>query len=237
MIRGARFRGFTLIELLVVIAIIAILAAILFPVFARAREKARQTSCLNNLKQLGIAFQQYMQNYDDTYPISGCVNATNRASWVFVPGHYNIQVDKGSIWPFLTAKDSFVCPSDNPTTQQANSRTQLSYSMNQQFMNAGGVADAGPISMSDVPFPTETILLMEESAKSVSGGGLNDGCFYPGTHDLLADRHSGGGNFCQADTSAKWMSADQIWTAQQRRGPKYHWFYLTAKDRDRYRGS
>ena len=61
-------RGFTLIELLVVIAIIAILAAILFPVFAKAREKARQSSCQSNLKQLGLAFAQYHQDYDETMP-------------------------------------------------------------------------------------------------------------------------------------------------------------------------
>ena len=62
-------RGFTLIELLVVIAIIAILAAILFPVFARAREKARQSSCLSNIKQIGVATMMYAQDYDETYPI------------------------------------------------------------------------------------------------------------------------------------------------------------------------
>jgi len=62
-------KGFTLIELLVVIAIIAILAAILFPVFARAREKARQTSCLNNLKQLGLAALSYAQDYDERFVI------------------------------------------------------------------------------------------------------------------------------------------------------------------------
>ena len=67
--------GFTLIELLVVIAIIAILAAILFPVFARAREKARQTQCLSNYKQLALAVQMYIQDYDGVYPyvVSGDV--------------------------------------------------------------------------------------------------------------------------------------------------------------------
>src|SRR5438270_674257 len=63
-------RGFTLIELLVVIAIIAILAAILFPVFAQAREKARQAACQSNLKQLGLAAMMYTQDYDGTYPIA-----------------------------------------------------------------------------------------------------------------------------------------------------------------------
>src|SRR5471032_2965994 len=63
-----RSRGFTLIELLVVIAIIAILAAILFPVFARARENARRTACQSNLKQIGLAFMQYVQDYDELQP-------------------------------------------------------------------------------------------------------------------------------------------------------------------------
>src|SRR6266496_3296806 len=60
-----RHRGFTLIELLVVIAIIAIIAAILFPVFAQAREKARQAACMSNLRQIGLAFAQYVQDYDE----------------------------------------------------------------------------------------------------------------------------------------------------------------------------
>lgn len=68
-ISTSRLRGFTLIELLVVIAIIAILAAILFPVFTQAREKARQTACLSNLKQIGTGFAMYTQDYDDTFPV------------------------------------------------------------------------------------------------------------------------------------------------------------------------
>ena len=68
MINLQKIKGFTLIELLVVIAIIAILAAILFPVFAQAREKARQASCLSNCKQLGTSFQLYIDDYDETFP-------------------------------------------------------------------------------------------------------------------------------------------------------------------------
>ncbi len=81
MLRNRR-RAFTLIELLVVIAIIAILAAILFPVFAQAREKARQTSCLSNHKQYALATLMYVQDYDETFPFSAYLAPTfcNRAS-------------------------------------------------------------------------------------------------------------------------------------------------------------
>src|SRR5437879_7509284 len=78
----SRRRGFTLIELLVVIAIIAVLSAILFPVFAQAREKARQTSCLSNLKQIGTGYMLYVQDYDEQYPLS-CQSPTriNTVYW------------------------------------------------------------------------------------------------------------------------------------------------------------
>ena len=75
--------GFTLIEVLVVMAIIAILAAILFPVFARAREKARQTTCSSNLRQLGMAVEMYTADWDDTYPMIGYGFATGDVTTVF----------------------------------------------------------------------------------------------------------------------------------------------------------
>src|SRR5580692_6008483 len=86
MVSRSKKTGFTLIELLVVIAIIAILAAILFPVFAQAREKARQASCMSNLKQLGLAELQYVQDYDETYSGSwNCGNAACNGSRVYYP--------------------------------------------------------------------------------------------------------------------------------------------------------
>src|SRR5688500_17276072 len=96
-------RGFTLIELLVVIAIIAILAAILFPVFARARENARRASCQSNLKQVGLGIMQYTQDYDEKFPQSPWNNIasdTRRSHWGQV------------IQPYVKSTQLFVCPSN-----------------------------------------------------------------------------------------------------------------------------
>ncbi len=95
-------RGFTLIELLVVIAIIAILAAILFPVFARAREKARQTSCLSNLKQLDVGLQMYMQDHDERWPMA--------QTWCGWRDPRNTQYFQ-DIMPYVKNWDLFACPS------------------------------------------------------------------------------------------------------------------------------
>jgi prepilin-type N-terminal cleavage/methylation domain-containing protein len=92
-------RAFTLIELLVVIAIIAILAAILFPVFAQARESARQTSCLSNMKQIGIGLMMYTGDYDEQYPPSQLGLSPNLVSWPVM------------IFPYIKSSQVFVCPS------------------------------------------------------------------------------------------------------------------------------
>jgi len=107
-------RGFTLIELLVVIAIIAILAAILFPVFAKVREKARQTSCLSNEKQLGLGLIQYQQDNNETFP---CVADTWGEGWA------------GRVYPYVKSTGVFACP-DDPTAPAASDLYRVSYALN-----------------------------------------------------------------------------------------------------------
>jgi prepilin-type N-terminal cleavage/methylation domain-containing protein/prepilin-type processing-associated H-X9-DG protein len=106
-----RIKGFTLIELLVVIAIIAILAAILFPVFAQAREKARQTTCASNLKQMGLGLLQYSQDNDEVFPCAGANNASSGANY-WIAGWQTI------IMPYIKSNELFVCPSHQETLSE-----------------------------------------------------------------------------------------------------------------------
>jgi prepilin-type N-terminal cleavage/methylation domain-containing protein len=107
----SRDHGFTLIELLVVIAIIAILAAILFPVFAQAREKARQTACLSNLKQIGLGMMQYVQDYDGTYARTTGTSGTS-------PMPDGVRTFRGvqrlplQLFPYTKSTAIWVCSSD-----------------------------------------------------------------------------------------------------------------------------
>ncbi|MFP3902987.1 MAG: DUF1559 domain-containing protein, partial [Armatimonadota bacterium] len=139
MMRG---RGFTLIELLVVIAIIAILAAILFPVFARAREKARQTACLSNVKQLGLAMHMYIQDYDEKFP--GRAATTHYPPWDH-PWSYWYKV----IEPYVKNEQLFVCPSENKTP------TSYGYSLASEL----GVNK----SMAHVEHPATMVIITESS--------------------------------------------------------------------------
>jgi prepilin-type N-terminal cleavage/methylation domain-containing protein/prepilin-type processing-associated H-X9-DG protein len=105
----SRNAAFTLIELLVVIAIIAILAAILFPVFAQAREKARQTSCLSNMKQMGLGVMMYIQDYDETYPTAYFHRAFNPPAGGVAGGYEHWS---GLINPYVKNFQMYICPSD-----------------------------------------------------------------------------------------------------------------------------
>jgi prepilin-type N-terminal cleavage/methylation domain-containing protein/prepilin-type processing-associated H-X9-DG protein len=107
-------KGFTLIELLVVIAIISILAAILFPVFASAREKARQTSCLSNIKQLSLAFFEYSQDYDGTYVhVKNLDPASSVVSDLTYSYDPNRSIWSGMLMPYMKANGILFCPSSN----------------------------------------------------------------------------------------------------------------------------
>ncbi len=133
-----RTRGFTLIELLVVIAIIAILAAILFPVFARAREKARQTSCLSNVKQLSLSFVMYRQDYDGTYPRVGqaggyySIWAKNLEPYIDTVSNYLREYE--SIWR---------CPGSS-TVPSWGSAYYVDYGMNTRLSNMNEAAIERP---------------------------------------------------------------------------------------------
>jgi len=149
-------RGFTLIELLIVIAIIAVLAAVLFPVFAKAREKARATTCCSNEKQLGLAFLQYAQDYDESFPVD--LNGGSMNGW----GH--------EIYPYVKSTSvnatqnctSFACPDDNTVVSQY--RNVCSYAMNANLMGLAPSANpwvkATPL-LSQLTAPSSTVLLFE----------------------------------------------------------------------------
>jgi len=124
-----RRRAFTLIELLVVIAIIAILAAILFPVFAKAREKARQITCLSNEKQLGLAFYQYVQDFDECYPC-GLVTGSP-ATGTGWNGGYGVGW-AGELSPYIKAPNMLSCP-DDPTPPPGNGVYTCSYAENYEL--------------------------------------------------------------------------------------------------------
>ncbi len=135
--------GFTLIELLVVIAIIAILAAILFPVFQKVRENARRTSCLSNMKQLGLAFTQYSQDADEKNPNGVNFSTPGGNGWA------------GQIYTYVKSKQVYRCP-DDPAGQAAFS----SYAYNSNNTNPlGGSVDSYSIAKYDSP--AKTVLLSE----------------------------------------------------------------------------
>ncbi|BDI30969.1 hypothetical protein CCAX7_30200 [Capsulimonas corticalis] len=149
-VKRSRF-GFTLIELLVVIAIIAILAAILFPVFAKAREKARQISCASNLKQLSIAMLQYTQDNDEMFPLGQ----------PFFTGYDGIGWG-GRIHTYLKSAAVYQCPDDATAPIGPGSSTYVSYGFNRSLTFANGSAYPGPTGhIAQLNSPSKTVMLNE----------------------------------------------------------------------------
>jgi prepilin-type N-terminal cleavage/methylation domain-containing protein/prepilin-type processing-associated H-X9-DG protein len=188
--------GFTLIELLVVIAVIVILASILFPVFARARENARRSSCLSNNKQIGIAMMQYLQDNDEHYMVvahEGEEGATEDYNW-FDP-----------LQPYIKSRQVFRCPSlseatgdFNPALASLDERPASDYLINAFF--AHGTSQAAFQNVAEQ-------ICLAEREKGINGNDYHpfpeDG--NPPEWDLIGQkRHLDGSNFLFADGHAKW---------------------------------
>jgi prepilin-type N-terminal cleavage/methylation domain-containing protein/prepilin-type processing-associated H-X9-DG protein len=216
-IRSSRHSsGFTLIELLVVIAIIAILAAILFPVFAQAKAAAQKTSCLSNAKQIGTAFVLYAGDYDDYIVTStaGPVGSNMLYAWgwstnfstnpVTVDGH------GGLIQPYLKNVDIQDCPIAKSIPATANNPIPFAYGVNVGYLTPS----SGPHSMTEGDAPAETILLGDAAQVPSPGrGGTPALARYPtlippsgslsGTGPTTHGRHGGFANITWLDGHAK----------------------------------
>ncbi len=187
-------KGFTLIELLVVIAIIAILAAILFPVFARAREKARQTACLSNVKQINLALQMYAQDYDEQI----CYGYhENGIYW------YDV------LQPYAKNDQIFVCPSGPSNTP--------GYAWNYPHMPYRTKYPSSRTSLGYWNRPSEVLIFADRDWEVDLG--WDQFCFcpldYPGHWQAPATghvghRHNDGANVAFMDGHAKWLSINNI---------------------------
>jgi prepilin-type N-terminal cleavage/methylation domain-containing protein/prepilin-type processing-associated H-X9-DG protein len=220
-----RTNGFTLIELLVVFAIIAILAAILFPVFAQARDKARQASCLSNTKQIATAFLMYTQDYDERSP-GGCFAEwscdSSPTGWIDEQGKpsstpYNFT----GLWvlrPYIKADQVFVCPTGNWGNRPTARPVVGSYSSNYGAVESGrSIASfdqpADTVGYADgvVPWIDDLVggYVHCRIGARMSCNDWNDNMCLS-CNPRVTDRHSGGINQVYVDGHAKWSKLEQI---------------------------
>jgi len=209
-----RRRGFTLIELLVVIAIIAILAAILFPVFAKAREKARQSSCLSNTKQISLAAVQYTSDYDGTY----------MRAWYYSNGTGAGYVWADAIVPYIRNDQLFDCPSSSTRPNKVTSAytggpvwngPNMDYAANLAYWGGRAGSASGPVANppfygadADVRSAAETITILDYRA-SFESAGQYDIAGALSSFDDRIQRHNDGMNLGFYDGHSKWMGLTQ----------------------------
>ncbi len=199
-------RAFTLIELLVVIAIIAILAAILFPVFANAKQRAWQNRCLNNQKQLASAFQQYCSDFDGTMP--DLVDWPNWCGSEGVLSSQGADPKQGVLWTYTRNESLFFCPSDRgieAAKKRYLDKTKypdgylLSYSVNCKLHRIKFDSEVG--------FRAPQVLLLIHEDREA----INDGFFaYNSGRDIPDDVHYDGTTACYCDGHARWYPHKEL---------------------------
>jgi prepilin-type N-terminal cleavage/methylation domain-containing protein/prepilin-type processing-associated H-X9-DG protein len=221
-------RGFTLIELLVVIAIIAILAAILFPVFAQARSKARQASCLSNMKQVGLALMMYSQDYDETLPGNEHpgAGASQPLGWMQpfdAANPMTYRVWAREVVPYTKNMAVFRCPEAKPrssdgTCDPANNTCEVVGNPGAGTTNIlmNGVVDTRPLAA--IIAPADTIILHEvrnyNRVAQQKPYRLPNGKVTGITHGYYDRLHNDGANLVFCDGHAKWQRKDAILVAQ-----------------------